>query len=390
MLSFFRYDEHIQYSVFSSGNGNDEYFITAGSGNKSSFEVELSHLYQSLISLFINTGLNPNNLIFLRFYIKDINSHKSILQNSSFNSLFAECVVSVIQQPPLFNGEINLFAYCIKNNNLHKIKQTCSNSFYNSISAKGNNYNLLFTANLYDVTKKTVYHQTLEIFQNYIQILSGNKFTLLDNTIRTWIYVDDIDNNYSAMTEARKKIFSEQGLTPETRYIASTGINGKAVEKKSFVMMDALSISGLAKEQIISMEASGYLCPAINYGITFERGTRVCYGDRSHLFISGTASIDNKGNTIHIGNTEKQTLQTLENIGALLRRQGADFNNVAYFIAYLRNSADKNIVKQILSGLTENEVPTIFVEGAVCRPDWLVEIECIASTEDKNGFPEFF
>ncbi|MFA5780928.1 MAG: Rid family hydrolase [Bacteroidales bacterium] len=390
MLGHFRYDENINYSVFSSGNGTDEYFITAASSVNSSFSGELTGLYKSFISLFINTGLCPENIVFLRFYTDDISSGKDGILNSLFGSLFTECAVSVIQQAPLFGGGISLFAYCIirKSDALQKEKQNY-NAWQNSISVKGKNYELFWTANFYSAASPNVYQQTTQVFQTLTETLGQKNMTLLDNTLRTWIYVDDIDSNYSAMTDARKKYFLEQGLNSKTRYIASTGINGKPLKENSLVMMDALSIGGLTKEQLIRMEAPNHLCPTINYGVTFERGTRVRYGDRSHLLISGTASIDKNGNTLYKGDIAKQTLQTLENIKALLHGQNAGFGDLAYFIVYLRNKSDKDIVRKIISDETENALPVLFVEGAVCRPDWLVEIEGIAIIEDRNGFGEF-
>ena len=390
MLRYFRYDENIQYSVFSSGSGNDEYFITAASTGQPTYAEELTDLYKSFVSLLIAAGLSPEDIIFLRFCVDDIRSGKDEIFRSSFGSLFNDCAISLIQQAPLFNGKVSLFAYCIrcKKGVLQKEKQNY-NACQNSISVKGKHYTFLWTANFCNPASKDTYQQTIQLFQSFTNNLLQKDMTLLNNTVRTWIYVDDIDNNYSAMTEARKKHFIEQGLNNQTRFIASTGINGKPAEKNSFVSMDALSIGGLAKEQIVRMEAPENLCPAINYGITFERGTRICYGDRSHLLISGTASINNKGATLHKGNIEKQTLQTLENIKALLHHQDATFSDLAYLIVYLRNKKDKDVARKILSEETENDLPVLFVEASVCRPDWLIEIEGVAVIEDRNGFEEF-
>ncbi|MFN2115781.1 MAG: sugar phosphate nucleotidyltransferase, partial [Anaerolineae bacterium] len=52
----------------------------------------------------------------------------------------------------------------------------------------------------------------------------------------------------------------------------------------------------------------------IDYGVTFERGIRIRFGDRSHLHISGTASIDKCGEIVHPGDILKQTERTVANI----------------------------------------------------------------------------
>ena len=68
------------------------------------------------------------------------------------------------------------------------------------------------------------------------------RMNLRNNTVRTWIYVRDIDNNYKGMVVARREFFTRIGLTNQTRYIASTGIEGKSIKMQSLVSLDSLSI----------------------------------------------------------------------------------------------------------------------------------------------------
>jgi len=154
--------------------------------------------------------------------------------------------------------------------------------------------------------------------------------------------VRDIDNNYAGMVEARKKFFDDLGLTKETRYVASTGIEGKAANAGALVSMDSLSFGNIVEDQLAPMNAFENLSPTIVYGVTFERGLRVTFGDRSHLYISGTASIDKNGEILHSGNVVKQTERTIENVAALLSGQGAMLYDLAYLLCYVRNP---NILK---------------------------------------------
>ena len=41
--------------------------------------------------------------------------------------------------------------------------------------------------------------------------------------------------------------------------------------------------------------AASHMNRTSDYGVSFERGTAIEYGDRIHALISGTASIDNRG-----------------------------------------------------------------------------------------------
>ena len=65
--------------------------------------------------------------------------------------------------------------------------------------------------------------------------------------------------------------------------------------------MDSYAVDGLEPGQIQFLYAPTHLNPTYEYGVTFERGTAVTYGDRKQVFISGTASIDNRGEIVYPG-----------------------------------------------------------------------------------------
>ena len=126
------------------------------------------------------------------------------------------------------------------------------------------------------------------------------------------------------------------------------------------------------------MEAPEYLSPTHLYRVAFERGTRVVYGDRSHYFISGTASIDAKGNIVHPGNVARQTVRTLDNIRALMERNGGSLSALKQAVVYLRDWADRDLVRRALMDSPLAGVPHLLLKAPVCRPGWLVEIDGIA------------
>ena len=214
--------------------------------------------------------------------------------------------------------------------------------------------------------------------------------TLLDNGIRTWVYIHDIDNHYKGMVKARKAFFRQQGLNPDTRYLASTGIEGYSREVYSLVALDAFAIKNLQRDQIVRMEALENLPPTIQYGVTFERGIRVRFGDRSHLHISGTASINKNGDVMYPSDVRKQTQRSIENVRALLAPHSTGLNDLAYLIVYIRNIKDRNKVMEILGKEVPSETPLLLLESAVCRQAWLVEIEGIVLIPDSNEYPDFF
>ena len=236
----------------------------------------------------------------------------------------------------------------------------------------------LWTAGLVpDDTSADSEGQMRQILEKYEAILASKGLSIKDNCLRTWIFVRDIDNNYAGVVKGRKDYFDGIGLTKETHYIASTGIEGNASDPSVLVTMDAFAVRGIDGRQVKYLQALDHLNPTHEYGVTFERGTAFTHNGHSHIFISGTASIDDKGDVLYVGDVRKQTERTVENIRALL--QDAPFprrlEDAEQAIVYLRNDADAPIVREALSELTPG-LNYVMVHGPVCRPTWLVEIEC--------------
>ena len=195
---------------------------------------------------------------------------------------------------------------------------------------------------------------------------------------RTWIYCRDIDNNYRGLVEGRNGCFDRYGLTPESHFIASTGIEGCTDLPGRLLHMDSLGIAGLELGQVRYMEAPDYLSPTHVYRVAFERGVRIVYGDRSHYFLSGTASIDAEGNIVHPGDVVGQTARTLENMSALMERSGGSLSDLKQAVVYLRDWADRETVRNRLMDSPLAAVPHVMLKAPVCRPGWLVEIDGIA------------
>jgi enamine deaminase RidA (YjgF/YER057c/UK114 family) len=220
----------------------------------------------------------------------------------------------------------------------------------------------------------TSYEQTQSIFERYDALLRAQNMTLAGDVVRTWLFVQSIDANYEGVVAARREFFESRGLTPDTHFIASTGIEGTGVDPTAQVGLDAYAIGGLRSEQIAFLAAPEFLGPPHAYGVTFERGTTVAYRDRRHVIISGTASIDPEGRILHAGDVSRQLDRALENFEALLRRAGAMLQDVCVFIAYVRQPGDLAAVRRQLKTRC-GAAPIEVVVAPICRPGWLVEIE---------------
>jgi enamine deaminase RidA (YjgF/YER057c/UK114 family) len=131
------------------------------------------------------------------------------------------------------------------------------------------------------------------------------------------------------------------------------------------------------------LKAPTHLNPTHEYGVAFERGTVVHYGDRDHIFISGTASIDNLGQIVNTGDIAGQTERAFENVGALLTEAGAAISDLSHLIVYVRDLADSPLIEQYIEHHYPF-IPRVIVQAPVCRPGWLIEIEGIAIKATNN------
>jgi enamine deaminase RidA (YjgF/YER057c/UK114 family) len=335
--------------------------------------------------------LNDETMIFSRLFVSDYVNQKGLLDASPLVERLRTGALSVIEEAPVDGGPVALLSYHIRGFGAAPAptRPNGGNVRGSTSLFRGKDYSLLFTANHSDGGVFDAYQQTDVIFKDINLAIERSGMNLLDNTIRTWIFVRDIDNHYENMVRARREYFADHGLTERTRYLASTGIEGGGPSPEQLVTVDSLSIGPLAPGQIVRMETPSHMSPTIVYGVTFERGLRVRFGDRSHLHISGTASIDNTGNVLHVGDVAGQTRRAVENVRALLAEQHAALSDLAYLICYVRNLHEWKLVQDVLNAEIGTSIPIVPVVAKVCRPSWLFELEGMALVTDRTAFAPF-
>jgi enamine deaminase RidA (YjgF/YER057c/UK114 family) len=117
---------------------------------------------------------------------------------------------------------------------------------------------------------------------------------------------------------------------------------------------------------------------APEYGSAFSRGMKVCLPEKSVLYVSGTASVDEAGRTVHADDSGAQIERMLLNVQRLLEPQGAQFRNLVQVISYLKSAEDLTLFRDIAAKWGLASIPNSVVEAGVCRPDLLCEMEAIA------------
>lgn len=361
---------------FCGENGDSEFYITIMAPAHLSFEEQIKYLKKHYTAGLKSENLTPETAVFARLLVSDVMNQAKTIHSSNLLASGSDnpVAISLIQQLPLPGSKIALQAYHVRSRgNLKKILLS-----KNHLLLKKNNLGHLWSTGLCSRNSAIpVNIQTCDMFDELIDTLVRQQGTLRENCVRTWIYLKDVDVFYQQMADSRRELFTNQGLTTATHYIASTGIEGACEYPPSLVYMDAYSILGMAPQQVSYLNDFSRLCPTKDYNITFERGTRISYADRSHHFISGTASIDRKGMIVYPGDVLRQLEMALGNVEALLRSGSADLDDMMYLTVYLRDPSDFPCIDDYLCNRFP-ELPVLIVQGAVCRPGWLVEVEGIA------------
>ena len=302
--------------------------------------------------------------VLMRFFLSDPANQTAVLTGR----LGFDCPVSVIGQAPLNGTKIAAMVWCRQSaaicrvgERMHKVTERGIDEYW-------------FTGGLSD--SEGSYHQTVALLDELSAGLESQGLTLETNCMRTWLFVQNIDVNYKGVVDGRNTVFDRHGLTVDTHFIASTGIEGHTADCRNKVMLDAVAVSGPGV-LVKYLHGESHLNRTSQYGVRFERGTMVEYPDRKHVYISGTASIDNKGKILYEGDIVSQTNRMIENVGVLLSEAGCGFGQVGSMIVYLRDAADYSVVKKIFDTRFP-DCPRVIVQAPVCRPGWLVEMECVA------------
>jgi|SRR5579871_390969 len=145
-------------------------------------------------------------------------------------------------------------------------------------------------------------------------------------------------------------------------------------------------IGGATKVEKRAISAPSVLNEAFDYPrpSSFSRALRIDLNGLAILLISGTASVDENGNTVHAGDFRAQIRRTYLNITELLAAAGATWKDIVRTTCYLRDIERDYAVfnEERTSFYAEQELDPLpastGIQAILCRPDLLVEIEAIA------------
>ena len=358
---------------YDADNGVSEYHVMIHARcPEDTYEQQLNAVVNAYFAL-LEGEIRGAVAVFKRYFLSDAANQSDMLLALTTES--SDCALSIVEQPPLNGTKIALWVYLqsgvqtrVLHNGLFEVRHGA--------------YRHLWSGNAFNRAANSEY-QTRLLLNDYVMQLMEQGCKLADNCIRTWFFVQNVDVNYAGVVKARNEVFVTQNLTEKTHYISSTGIGGRHADPKVSVQMDAYAVDGIKPGQVHFLYAPTHLNPTYEYGVSFERGTYVDYGDRRQVFISGTASINNKGEVVHPGNIRRQTERMWENVETLLKEAGCTFADLGQMIVYLRDMADYAVVKEMYDKRFP-ATPKVFVHAPVCRPGWLIEMECMGVKRLEN------
>lgn len=213
----------------------------------------------------------------------------------------------------------------------------------------------------------TIHNQTIDVFEQ------ASKY--FHSIIRIWITLNDIDENYLEFSEARNSVFEKYGYPIGSRTFVST-----CVGSKNPLTVKLLIVPNIKQEQISFIDLPSYMPHTNKYGVAFERASKVEFGNSTHYYISGTASIDETGEVLNKGDVVAQTKRAMLIIKKLLNKNNINIDEIYYLKWYVRNESDIPLVEEEINKIKQfnNHIDIYFEQAEICRKDWLVEVECFA------------
>ncbi len=219
--------------------------------------------------------------------------------------------------------------------------------------------------------------QTQAVFE-FMERALRNANMNFTNVARTWFYNQDMLEWYDVFNAVRTAFFLERGLFD--KFVpASTGIGcrngcGTALTGGLIAVADRDN-----KAPLIEV-LSPLQRPSFEYGSAFSRAVEFSSCGTRRLFISGTASIEPSGKSVHIGNVRAQIQLTLDVVQAILHSRDMDWNDITRSIAYFKHAEDAYSLEACMKERHMPPLPGILAHTDICRDDLLFELEADAIT----------
>ncbi|MEZ5070872.1 MAG: hypothetical protein R2751_07855 [Bacteroidales bacterium] len=310
---------------------------------------------------------------------------------------------SIVAQPPEKGSDVVLELMCTRSSEDIAVRyKSMDGRNYTVVEQDG--VKMVHAGGLTGNPGESILDSSERAFTLLMKILETEHLTL-DDIVRQWNYIESIaivegvereHQNYQVFNDVRAKYYNRGSFA--NGYPAATGIGMNT----GGVVIGFLAVSPHAQVEVKAIQNPGQI-DAHRYsdlvlrgtaieGMTarctpkFERAKLVTIAGLHHIYVSGTASILGE-KTVHVGDVEKQTLTTIENIKGLFSKENQNHLGLSFDVSKIQFSHLRVYVKY------QDDIPAVrrvceaellsssmlFLESDVCREDLLVEIEGVFS-----------
>jgi enamine deaminase RidA (YjgF/YER057c/UK114 family) len=214
--------------------------------------------------------------------------------------------------------------------------------------------------------------QTRNVFLKMNRILKSVGMDFL-NVVRTWMYLEELLKWYDEFNVVRTEFFEKHGVF-DNLVPASTGI-GVCNPFGAALITDLFAVKPKTDRVKIFEVESPLQCSATDYRSSFARAVEVALPDHRSLYVSGTASIEPGGKTVHLDDVKKQIDLTMEVAEAILKGRDMGWEDTVRGIAYFKDIKNVPLFTKYCKDHNLPKMPFALSHSDVCRDDLLFEIE---------------
>jgi len=200
------------------------------------------------------------------------------------------------------------------------------------------------------------------------------------DVVRTWFYLADILSWYPDFNQARTETYRHFGLLSQEgenrrKLPASTGIQG-IIPSGAACAMDLTAVipAENSPPQVRQLSSPGQP-EALTYGSAFSRGALLTEPEASLVQVSGTAAIDEHGQSLHLTDIRAQIACTFDKIQALLDQAGATLADVAAASVFVKHPQHAQVYWEMAAARGLHDLPAVVMVADVCREELLFEMD---------------
>lgn len=232
-------------------------------------------------------------------------------------------------------------------------------------------------------SKKTDQGVFEDMFSNLEAQLHQNEYSP-KNLVHTWFYLRKIKQNYPGFNLARRLFFDRNGVnyTDNALTLPSSTCIGAPICEENVYAADiycirhnnaSTKVSRMFNEKQNEANGTNYL-----FQPTFARATEIIEPDYTKIHVSGTASINQNGESINLNDSYNQILTTLNHVKSLLNQHDMNFEHLVQSTCFFKRKEYYSDFLMALEALGLQNFSQTFVIGDVCRDELLFELDGIA------------